>query len=177
MRQVLVTIICCMFIITAGCGQGTQEPAQAPEAAPDYDAIRAQLEKDQYAYAEAWNNKDIEAIGRIWSHDSDITIWGPAVRKRVEGWEGPNGVKAWYEAAMGSMDTVDFKIHDLMIKVGRDGKSAVVTYYVENDFVDKDGNAGKMTPRVTVVKEIQNGEWRQIHGDASYSIEYMQNMK
>lgn len=176
MRQVLVSILCCMFIVAAGCGQ--QEQAQAPQPeAIDYEAIRAQLEKEQYAYAEAWNNKDMEAIGRIWSHDADITIWGPGERKRVEGWEGPNGVKAWYTAAMAPMDKVDFKIRDLLIKVGRDGKSAVITYYVENDFVDKDGNTGKMTPRVTVVKEIQDGRWRQIHGDASFSLEYMQNLK
>ena len=113
-------------------------------------------------------------IGEVWAHDDDITIWGPGERDRIQGWDGPNGVKAWYEAAMGGMAQCDFKIHDLLIKVSSDGTAAVVTYYVENDFVDKDGNKGKMTPRVTVVKELRDGVWKQIHGDASFSIAEIQ---
>ena len=171
MRNLLIICAGLLVIGIIGCAQVEQE------APPDYDQIRADLEEAQYEYAEAWNNKDMNKISEIWSHDADITIWGPGERARIQGWDGPNGVKAWYEAAMEPMDTVDFKIQDLLVKVGRDGKSAVVTYYVENDFVDKEGNAGKMTPRVTVIKEIQDGVWKQIHGDASFSIAEIQEMQ
>ncbi len=136
----------------------------------DIDAIVQELTTAQYAYAEAWSNLDMDTIGEIWSHDDDVTLWGPAERDRVQGWDGPNGVKAWYEAAMEPMAEVDFKIHDLLIKVSDNGDAAVITYYVENDYVDKEGNTGKMTPRVTVVKVIQNGQWKCIFGEATFSI-------
>ncbi|MBA7560532.1 hypothetical protein ES708_02158 [subsurface metagenome] len=162
----LSAVLVLVIIAVSGCGQVAE--VEAP--APDLQKIHDELVDAQMKYAEAWCNKDMAAISTMWSHDDDISLWGPAERDRVQGWEGPNGVKAWYEAAMATMDKVDFKINGLLIKVGDDGTSAIVTYYVENDFVDYDGNAGKMTPRVTVVKVIQDGEWKQVHGDASFSI-------
>ena len=178
MKHVMVIFAIVLMGIVIGCGgQTPQDQTQAQPKQVDYAAITALLSQQQMEYAQAWNNKDMNKIGQIWANDDDITIWGPAVRDRVQGWEGPNGVKAWYEGAMGSMDTVDFKIHDLLIKVSTDGTAAVVTYYVENDFVDIDGNKGKMTPRVTVVKELRDGQWKQIHGDASYSIEEVEAMQ
>ncbi len=167
MKSWLTLVICMMLVMIIGCAP-QQKPAQV-----DYEKIQAQLEKEQYAYADAWNNLDMDAISQVWAHDDDITIWGPAERARIKGWEGPNGVKAWYQGAFDGMSKVDFKMHDLLIKISKDGTAAVVTYYVENDFVDKEGKPGKMTPRVTVIKEFRDGRWVQIHGDASFSLEEM----
>lgn len=174
MKRLLPPIILVVISMVIGCEQ--HHPVEVARV-PNYEAIRAQLEIEQNAYAQAWNKKDMNAIGEIWAHDPDITIWGPAERDRVKGWEGPNGVKAWYESAMAGMSKVDFKINDLLIKVSTDGTAAVVTYYVDNDFVDLNGNPGKMTPRVTVVKELRDGKWKQIHGDASYSISEVDAMQ
>ena len=41
--------------------------------------IKAELEEAQQAYADAWSNKDFDAISEMWSHDDDITIWGPGL--------------------------------------------------------------------------------------------------
>ena len=172
--RLTTAIVAIAMASVIGCAQ--QAPEQTAKAAPDYDAITKLLEQQQQEYANAWSTLNMNKIGEVWAHDDDITIWGPGERDRVQGWDGPNGVKAWYEGAMGGMASCDFKIHDLLIKVSTDGTAAVVTYYVENDFVGKDGNPGKMTPRVTVVKELRNGQWKQIHGDASYSIAEMQDM-
>ncbi len=168
MKRGIALVLSIAVLLVTGCAHHDSEQAAKP--APDIAAIKAQLEQEQYAYAQAWTNLDMNAISEIWAHDPDVTIWGPGERERVQGWDTPNGVKAWYEAAMAPMAKCDFKMHDLLIKVSTDGTAAVVTYYVENDFVDKDGNIGKMTPRVTVVKELRNGVWKQIHGDASFSI-------
>ena len=165
MKRTLMVVVLLAMVAVLGCQQAPQV-----EAPIDYDAISALLAEQQQAYADAWTNKDMDAIDTMWSHDDDVTIWGPEDYTRIEGYDGPGGVRAWYAANMDAMETIDFKIHDVFIKVARDGKSAVVTYYVENDFVAKDGTSGKGTPRVTVVKEIQDGEWRQIHGDASFGL-------
>ena len=149
MKRFYAVLVCMAFICVNGCEQQVSQQSSSV----DIEQIRTELTKAQYEYAQAWCNMDMEAISRIWSHDNDITLWGPAERDRVQGWDG---VRTWYEAAMAPMAKVDFKIHDLLIKVSEDGNSAIVTYYVENDYVDKDGNAGKMTPRVTVVKMKQN---------------------
>jgi ketosteroid isomerase-like protein len=179
MKKLFLIMFALVLLAVFGCQQ--QQPAQTPTTpAPkqvDYKAIEELLRQQQMAYAQAWTNKDMAAITEMWSHDPDITIWGPAERDRVVGWDGPNGVKAWYEAAMASMSKVDFKISDLKIKVSPDGTAAVITYYVDNDFVDNNGKPGKMNPRVTVVKVIQDGKWKQIHGDASYSIAEVKAMK
>ncbi len=58
-----------------------------------------------------------------------------------------------------------------------DGTGAVLTLYVENDIIDKGGNPGKMTPRVTIVKELRDGQWKQIHGDATFSITEIKAME
>ena len=174
MKRLITVIACIAVFMMTGCAQ---EPSVEQPAAPDYAGIIAQLEKEQMEYAQAWCDLDMNKISQIWAHDDDITIWGPGERERVQGWDGPNGVKAWYEAAMAPLASCDFKIRDLLIKVSTDGTAAIVTYYVDNDFVDKDGNKGKMTPRVTVVKELRDGVWKQIHGDASFSIAEIKAME
>ena len=173
MKRLLYVLPVLLILGVFGCQESAQ--VQKP-ATPDYDAIINQLKIEQQEYADAWCNLDMEKIGQVWAHDPDITIWGPAERDRVQGWDGPNGVKAWYQASMDAMETCDFKIHDVLVKVSKDGTAAVVTYYVENDFVNKDGSSGKGTPRVTVVKELRDGVWKQIHGDASFSVATIKGM-
>ena len=149
-RFLLPLLVITMIFAFLGCEQKVEVrevPVSPPK--PDLGKIRTELEKAQQDYAGAWSNKDFDAISEMWSHDDDITIWGPGERDRIQGWEGPNGVKAWYLTAMEPLEKIDFKIHDVLVKVGDDGTSAVITYYVENDYVDRDGNKGKMTPRVT----------------------------
>jgi len=176
MKKLLPVMLVMTIIAVFGCEQQVQEQeAPAPEPV-DYAAITAQLENEQQQYADAWCNKDMDAISRIWSHDDDITIWGPGERSRVQGWEGENGVKAFYQGAFDGAQSIDFKISDVLVKVSKEGTAAVVTYYIENDFVDLEGNAHKMTPRVTVVRELVDGAWKTIHGDASFSIAEMEEM-
>ncbi|MBN1294568.1 MAG: nuclear transport factor 2 family protein [Candidatus Latescibacteria bacterium] len=141
----------------------------------DHEKLIEQLRKQHDKYAQAWNDKDFDTISSMWAHDDDITMWDASVRKRIVGWEGPNGVKAWYQRAFNSMVTVDFTMQELLIKVTQDGTCAVFTLYIENNFTDKEGNKVKVNPRVTVVKELRDGEWKLIHGDASYSTGEMSN--
>ena len=179
MKKYALVLVFLAFVFAFGCQQ-TQQPAEAPAAAalPDsaaIAAITADLAAAQMQYAQAWCNKDIEFIRGCWSHDPDVVIIPPATRDRLIGFEA---IEKWYQANFDSIDKVDFKIHELMIKVTPDGNSAVITYYVENDFVDKaTGKPGKMTPRVCVVKTKQNGEWKQIYGDASFSLAESKKMK
>ena len=164
-------------LVLAAVVFGCQQAPPPTQEAIDYDAIRAELAEAQQAYADAWSSKDIEFMDSNWSDDGDEVLWGPAERDRVLGWRGEGGIREWYLAIMNSFETIDFKFHDLEIKVGKDGRCAVITYYVENDVVDYDGNKIKMTPRVTVVKEIQDGRWRQIMGAAHFSIAEVQAMQ
>lgn len=171
MKKLLALFAIAMLMFAFGCQQQAEAPAPAAPVAPtqaELDSIRTYLETAQMEYAQAWNRKDIDAIATIWSQDADVMLIPPATRDRLVGWDA---VKEWYLNNFNSMDTVDFKIHDMMIKVTPDGQSAVITYYVENDFTDKaTGKATKMTPRVCVVKTVQNGQWKQIYGDASFSV-------
>ncbi len=168
MKKMFAIFAMAALVPAFGCQQQTGTTAPAPTRA-ELDAIRAELEVAQMEYAQAWCDKDIEYMRACWSHDSDVMLIPPATRERLVGY---NAVEAWYQANFDGIEDVDFKIHELMIKVTPDGNSAVITYYVENDFTDKaTGEPMKMTPRVCVVKTVQNGQWKQIYGDASFSVE------
>ena len=128
MKRCIAVIACLLLIGVIGCEKEVTVEQPSKPAPTDYEKIKAQLLKEQYAYAKAWSNKDMNhMINNVWAHDDDITIWGPGERDRVQGWEGPNGVKAWYTNAMAGMAEIDFKIHDVLIKVSREGTAAVVT--------------------------------------------------
>lgn len=181
MKKLTVLLVLAALVAAFGCQQQakiSEQPAPAVAAAPDSAAI-ARIKEDltaaQMQYAQAWCNKDINFIRECWSHDPDVVIIPPATRDRIVGFDA---VEKWYMANFDSMDKIDFKVHELMIKVTPDGNSAVITYYVENDYVDKaTGKAEKMTPRVCVVKTKQDGKWKQIYGDASFSKAELQPKK
>ena len=176
MKKFTALAIMLMLMAVIGCQQGadTQAPVEKPV---DIAAIKAQLAVEQQAYAQAWCDKDMNAISEIWSHDPDITIFDAGERPRIEGWEGPNGVKALYQNAFNSLKSIDFKISDLKVDVTETGTAAVITYYVQNDIVDQDGNPGQFTPRVTVARELIDGKWKTIHGYASLSIAGVKALK
>jgi ketosteroid isomerase-like protein len=181
MKKLAILLALVALVAAFGCQQKAEQPAPATPAAiaaPDSAAIAAikeELAAAQQQYAQAWNNKDINFVSECWSHDPDIMLIPPATRERLVGFDA---VKDWYQKNFDSMDKIDFKIHELMIKVTPDGNSAVITYYVENDFTDKaTGKPVKMTPRVCVVKTRQDGKWKQIFGDASFSVAELQGKK
>ncbi len=172
MKKLLALLALAMLVFAFGCQQQAEAPASTTPVMPtqaELDSIRAYLETAQMDYAQAWCNKDIEFIRNCWSHDADVMLIPPATRERLVGF---GAVEQWYQGNFDGIENVDFKIHELMIKVTPDGKSAVITYYVENDFTDKaTGKPTKMTPRVCVVKTVQDGQWKQVYGDASFSVE------
>ena len=177
-RLLVVLALGLAFVLTSACQQkapapGTEnQPGSAEVSAPIDSTAVAKITEDltaaQMQYAKYWNTKDINGISEVWSHDADIMLIPPATRDRLVGFDA---VKKWYQDNFDAMDKIDFKIHDMMIKVTPDGNSAVITYYVENDFTDlATGKPVKMTPRVCVVKTKENGQWKQIYGDASFSV-------
>ncbi|MFA6473239.1 MAG: nuclear transport factor 2 family protein [Candidatus Latescibacterota bacterium] len=179
MKKLLVVLALGLaFVLTSACQQKAPAPGMENQAgsatvsAPIDSAAVAKITEElttaQMQYAKYWNAKDINGISEVWSHDANIMLIPPATRDRLVGFDA---VKKWYQDNFDAMDKIDFKIHDMMIKVTPDGNSAVITYYVENDFTDiATGKQVKMTPRVCVVKTKENGQWKQIYGDASFSV-------
>ena len=176
MKKLLALSVLSLSMLTFGCQKQAPAPgadsnadqSAAPAAAVNDSAIVAELTLAQMDYAKAWSNQDSAFISNCWSHDENVMLIPPGTRERLVGFDA---VWKWYMDNFYSIEKVDFKIHELMIKVTPDGNSAVITYYVENDFTDKaTGKKMKMTPRVCVVKTKQNGEWKQIYGDASFSV-------
>ncbi|MFC1694326.1 YybH family protein [Candidatus Latescibacterota bacterium] len=142
---------------------------------PDLEAIRAKLEKEQYDYATAWCNKDMDYIDETWGHE-DITMWGIFDNECIIGWEGPNGGRKVYEGAFSSSTKINFSISDLYVKVALDGNSAVITYNVKNEMTQKDGSVVTLYPRITVVKERRGDKWKIMHATASYSVKQVNDL-
>jgi ketosteroid isomerase-like protein len=183
MKRVSLLFLSLLAVIAVSCGpqksadQAPADSTQVAQAQPNLDEIKAMLEQAQMDYAKAWCNKDTTFMIENWAHDDDITIWGPAAAGRVQGWEGPNGVKKWYWDSFDGAKEINFTFTDLLIKVAQDGNSAVITYNVHNEYTDLSGKKTIMTPRVSVVKERRGDKWVQIHGDASYSISQVKELK
>ena len=72
MKKLLMITIACALLAVYGCEQAAQTPESSGAKQVDIAAIKAQLQKEQQAYAQAWCNKDMNAISEIWSHDNDI---------------------------------------------------------------------------------------------------------
>ena len=178
MKRSFIIFAFLLFISLMGCEQKSQEGGRQAESTPiDLKKIEEQLRKEQYEYAEAWCNKDMDAISRIWAHDDDIIILGAEKRKPVIGWEGPNGVKNRYQNSFNSKQKIDFKIHNLRIKVCKSGTAAFIIYDVESTTIDNEGNESTSRPRITVVRELRDGAWKNIHAHSSFSIPEIQAMK
>jgi ketosteroid isomerase-like protein len=181
MKKLLIVLAAVSAVIlTFACQQKqTKAPGSGqPEAAADAASavidsataarIREELTASMMKYAQMWNDKDINAISDVWAHDPDVVFIPTATHDRIVGFEA---VRKFYQDNFDSMDKIDFKIKDLIIKVTPDGNTAVITYYVENDYTDKaTGKPGKKTPRVCVVKTKVNGEWKMIFADSTVSI-------
>jgi len=178
MKRCFVILAYFLLAGLTGCEQKSQESgSQILPATIDLNKIEEQLRKEQYEYAEAWCNKDMGAIERIWGNDEDIVILGAEKREPVIGWEGPNGVKNRYQNSFNSKQKIDFKIHNLRIKVCKSGAAAFIIYDVESTTIDNEGNESTSRPRITVVRELRDGAWKNIHAHASFSIPEIQAMK
>jgi len=167
MKKLIISMLLLMFVLTTSC----QQPTIETPARIDYEEIRKEVYKAAVDdYIAAWNSENIEAIGQIWANDDDVTVFEGGKRARIKGWDN---VKNWYQASFDYMDQIDFKIVDPLIQLTRDGNVAIITYYVDLDFVDPDGNKQNIKPRVVVVKEKRDGQWRNLHGYASFPAEEM----
>jgi ketosteroid isomerase-like protein len=183
MKRVSLLFLSLLAVIAVSCGpqksadQAPADSTKVAQAQPNLDEIKAMLEQAQMDYAKAWCNKDTTFMLENWAHDDDITIWGPVATDRVQGWEGPNGVKNWYWSQFEAAKEINFTFTDLLVKVAKDGNSAVITYKVHNEVTFNDGKKVVMTPRVSVFKEKRGDKWVQIHGDASYSVAQVKELK
>jgi ketosteroid isomerase-like protein len=189
MEKLMVALaLACAVVFISACQQKQsqtpateKQPETAMNAAPaaiDSAAaakIREELAASMMQYAQMWNAKDIKAIGEVWSHDPDVAFIPPAAHDRIVGYDA---VMKYYQGNFNVMDNIDFKIRDLLIKVTPDGNSAVITYYVQNDYTDKaTGKPGQKNTRVCVVKTKENGQWKMIFADSSVSTADMAKMK
>ncbi len=141
----------------------TSQPANEPEAA----AVRAVLD----TYTSACNNRDLDSIAKVFSHDPDVVLILTYTSYQCVGWEN---VAALYKALFAHTNQFTVRHRNIRVKVLPPGNSAYL-------ICDQDGNGvyqGKAHSfegvRTTWVLVKQKGQWRVVHSHWSLPAEVQQ---
>jgi ketosteroid isomerase-like protein len=104
--------------------------------------------------AAAIGARDINAMDKIWAHETNASFIGPFSTMVVVGWDGIR--KAW-QMRFGQFDRVTISMDDAHIRVNGHAAWAVGMEKVE--LLRKDGKTISFDAFVTNVFENQGGQW------------------
>jgi ketosteroid isomerase-like protein len=124
-------------------------PARA-QASTDVERIQAASQ----SFVAAVAARDINAIDKVWSHESYTSFIGPLSTTVVVGWEGVR--KAW-QMRFGQFDRVTISTQDPHVHINGQVAWAIGMENVE--LLRKDGKIIRFDAFVTNVLENKGGRW------------------
>ncbi len=125
------------------------DPARS-QATTEHERIQAAGQ----AFVAAVAARDINAIDKIWAHESYSSFIGPLSTTVVVGWDGVR--KAW-QKRFGQFDRVTISIDDPHIHIN--GKVAWAVGMEKIELLRKDGKTIRFDAFVTNVLENKDGQW------------------
>jgi len=114
-----------------------------------------------YRFYKAFNEKNMEAITKVWANTEDITAENPAGGIR-RGW---SDLKWVYERVLGSPAKVSAEFYDYTIHVANEVFWSVGR---ERVFLNFSGEDITMNIRITRIFMIIDEEWRLVHLHGSF---------
>ena len=124
-------------------------PARA-QATTDLERIQA----TSRSFVAAVAARDINAIDKVWAHESYASFIGPLSTTVVVGWDGVR--KAW-QMRFGQFDRVTISMDDPHIRTN--GKAAWAVGMEKIELLRKDGKTIRFDTFVTNVFENKDGQW------------------
>jgi ketosteroid isomerase-like protein len=124
-------------------------PARA-QASADLEHIQAASR----SFVAAVVARDINAIDKVWAHESYSSFVGPLSTTVVVGWDGVR--KAWH-MRFGQFDRVTISTDDPHVRVN--GKVAWAVGMEKIELLRKDGKTIRFNSFVTNVFENKDGQW------------------
>jgi ketosteroid isomerase-like protein len=129
--------------------------AQAPA---DFESIHATSQ----SFVAAIRARDIEAMDKVWRHESYASFIGPLSTTVVVGWEGVR--KAW-QMRFGQFDRVTISTMDPHVHIS--GEVAWVVGIEKVELLRKDGKTIGFDAFVTNVLEKKDGRWLMVAHQAT----------
>jgi ketosteroid isomerase-like protein len=120
------------------------------QGATDLERIQAASQRFTAAVA----SRDINAIDKVWAHESYASFIGPLSTIVVVGWDGVR--KAW-QIRFSQFDRVTISTNDPHIHIN--GKVAWAVGLEKIELLRKDGKTMRFDAFVTNVFENKDGEW------------------
>jgi len=114
------------------------------------------------AFIAAIAARDIQAMERLWAHESYATFIGPLSTTVVVGWDGVR--KAW-EMRFGQFDKVTISLAESHVRTNGNAAWAVGIEKVQ--LLRKDGHTLSFDAFVTNVFENQDGRWLLVSHQAT----------
>jgi ketosteroid isomerase-like protein len=139
---IIRAVIGLLFLATIG-------PARA-QATPDFERIQAASR----SFVAAVAARDINAIDKIWAHESYASFIGPLSTTVVVGWDG---VREAWQMRFGQFDRVTISTDEPHVRINGQVAWAVGMENVE--LLRKDGKIIRFDAFVTNVFERKDGQW------------------
>lgn len=132
-------------------------PARA-QATTDVERIHAASR----SFVAAITARDINAMDKVWAHESYASFIGPLSTMVVVGWDGVR--KAW-QMRFGQFDRVTIAMDDPHIRTN--GKAAWAVGMEKIELLRKDGKTIRFDSFVTNVFENKDGRWLLVSHQAT----------
>jgi ketosteroid isomerase-like protein len=168
MRLVSVFPLALLLCLAFSCQKKT-ELAEVKETTPvvNLEAEKAKVQNLLAQFVNAMKTKNFELYSKIWSHDSDLLVFGDGGEIFI-GW---GALESSAKKGIESIEEVDYTIKDPLIKVHESGEVGWASWLMDyrgkaqgQSFISEGG-------RFTMVAEKRNGNWLivQWHGSKPLS--------
>jgi ketosteroid isomerase-like protein len=128
------------------------------QATTDFESVRV----TNQSFVDAINARDIDAIDKVWRHESYASFIRPLSTTVVVGWEGVR--KAW-QMRFGQFDRVTIAMNEPHVHIN--GGVAWVVGMEKVELLRKDGKTIGFDAFVTSVLEKRQGRWLMVAHQAT----------
>jgi ketosteroid isomerase-like protein len=143
MKQVSSLVILSMLLAVVAS-------AARAQSTTDFESVRT----TNQSFVAAIGTRDIDAMDKVWRHESYTSFIGPLSTTVVVGWEGVR--KAW-QMRFGEFDRVTILVNDPHVHIN--GEVAWVIGMEKVELLRKDGKTIGFDAFVTNVLEKKDGRW------------------
>jgi ketosteroid isomerase-like protein len=128
------------------------------QATADFESVHSISQ----SFVAAIRARDIEAMGKVWRHETYTSFIGPLSKTVVIGWEGVR--KAW-QMRFGQFDRVTISMNDPHVHIS--GDVAWVVGIEKVELLRKDGKTIGFDAFVTNVLEKKDSRWLMVAHQAT----------
>jgi ketosteroid isomerase-like protein len=158
MNRLSILAVTVVSLVLLGVSAGDAAGQQGAQPTSDVERVNAASQ----VFIAAISARDIQAMEKLWAHESHVTFIGPLSTTIVVGWEGVK--KAW-EMRFGQFDRVTISLAESHVHTNGNIAWAVGAEKVQ--LLRKNGDTLSFDAFVTNVFENRGGHWLMVSHQAT----------